>query len=74
MRSRRVRRIARKKDDGAFYNLKLPLEDAAGRRIGILVMEIPFTSAADETEAIGKAEKIRGELARQISTYDRLFQ
>jgi DNA-binding beta-propeller fold protein YncE len=63
-----------KKDDGAFYNLKLPLEDAAGRRIGILVMEIPFTSAADETEAIAKAEKIRGELARQFSTYDRLFQ
>jgi DNA-binding beta-propeller fold protein YncE len=30
-----------KKDDGAFYNLKLPLEDAAGQRIGILVMEIP---------------------------------
>ena len=63
-----------KKDDGAFYNLKLPLEDAAGRRIGILVMEIPFTSAANETEAIARAEKIRGELARQISTYDRLFQ
>ena len=40
--------ILRKKEDGSFYNLKLPLIDAAGRRIGILVMEIPFTSAADE--------------------------
>ena len=33
-----------KRDDGAFFNMKLPLQDASGRTIGILVMEIPFTS------------------------------
>jgi hypothetical protein len=63
-----------KRDDGAFFNLKLPLQDAGGRTIGILVMEIPFTSVANEAEAIRRAEKIRGELSRQIPGYERLFQ
>jgi hypothetical protein len=63
-----------KKDDGAFFNMKLPLEDAAGRTIGILVMEIPFTSAADESAAVREAEAIRRELAQQISNHDWLFQ
>ncbi len=62
-----------KKDDGSFYNLKLPLLDAAGRRVGILVMEIPFTSASDEADAIRKAEALRGELAGQIPELNRLF-
>jgi DNA-binding beta-propeller fold protein YncE len=63
-----------KRDDGAFYNAKLPLHDAAGRTIGILVMEIPFTSAADEGDAIRKAEGIRNELAKQIPNHASLFQ
>jgi len=63
-----------KKDDGSFYNLKLPLQDASGRRIGILVMEMPFTSAANETDAIKKAEDLRAELAQKIPNQDRLFQ
>ena len=63
-----------RKDDGSFYNLKLPLKDASGNRIGILVMEMPFTSAADETVAIHQAEDLRAELARQIPDYNRLFQ
>jgi hypothetical protein len=63
-----------RKDDGAFYNMKLPLEDAAGRTIGILVMEIPFTSAADDAAAVREAEAIRHELAGQIPNHDWLFQ
>ena len=62
------------KDDGAFFNMKLPLKDAAGRIIGILVMEIPFTSAANDAEAIRKAEGIRQELAQQIVDYNALFR
>jgi hypothetical protein len=62
-----------KRDDGSFFNLKLPLQDAAGRAIGILVMEIPFTSVATESEAVRQAEQIRSELAAQIPSYDRLF-
>jgi DNA-binding beta-propeller fold protein YncE len=63
-----------KRDDGAFFNVKMPLEDASGRVIGILVMEIPFTSVADEAEAIHKAEGIRQELAPKIPSYRALFQ
>jgi DNA-binding beta-propeller fold protein YncE len=63
-----------KRDDGAFFNVKMPLEDASGSVIGILVMEIPFTSVADEAEAIHKAEGIRHELAPQIPNYQALFQ
>jgi hypothetical protein len=62
-----------KRDDGAFYNLKLPLQDASGRAVGILVMEIPYTSVASEAEAIAKAEGIRRDLARSIPDYQSLF-
>jgi hypothetical protein len=63
-----------RRDDGAFFNLKLPLKDASDRTVGILVMEIPFTSAADDADAIQQAERIRQELARQITDRDALFQ
>lgn len=62
-----------KKENGSFYNMKLPLLDALGRRIGILVMEIPFTSASDDAEAILKAETIRAEVARRIPELKSLF-
>jgi DNA-binding beta-propeller fold protein YncE len=63
-----------KRDDGAFYGVKQPLEDASGRRVGILVMEIPYTAAADEAAAIKKSEAIRHELAQKILSYESLFQ
>ncbi len=63
-----------KRDDGAFFNMKLPLQDAAGRVIGILVMEIPYTSAADETQAVHQPEEIRHELAQEIPDYQTPFQ
>jgi DNA-binding beta-propeller fold protein YncE len=63
-----------RKDNGAFYNMKLALLDATGKKIGILVMEIPITSATDEADAIRKAEAIRTELAQEIPGLDRLFQ
>jgi DNA-binding beta-propeller fold protein YncE len=63
-----------KKDDGSFFNAKLPLKDASGRVIGILVMEIPFTSAPTQEQAIQEAEGIRAELATKIPDYQWLFQ
>ena len=60
--------------DGAFYNMKMPMFDAQNRRIGILVMEIPFTTARDETDAAHRAEAIRAELAAQIPSLDALFR
>ncbi len=63
-----------RKDNGSFYNMKMPMFDAAGKRIGILVMEIPYTSAKDDEEAIRMAESIRGQMAKQIPDLDSLFQ
>ncbi len=63
-----------KKNDGSFFNVKLPMFDAAGKTIGILVMEIPFTSAADEAAALRKASGIRQELAQQIPDLNRLSE
>lgn len=62
-----------RREDGSFYNMKLPLSDARGRRIGILVMEIPFTSAHDDAAAVRMAESIRAELSSRIPDLRRLF-
>lgn len=59
--------------DGDFYNMKMPMFDAKGRRIGILVMEIACTDAHSEAEAATKAESIRSELASKIPNLDSLF-
>jgi DNA-binding beta-propeller fold protein YncE len=63
-----------KRDDGAFYNVKMPLFNAARQAIGILVMEIPYTSAQNEADAIRQAEDLRTELAQQIPGLNSLFQ
>jgi hypothetical protein len=60
--------------DGSFYNMKMPMFDAKGRPIGILVMEIPGTSDSNEQDAAHQAETIRKELSEKIPTLDRLFQ
>ena len=62
-----------KKDDGAYYGVKQALKDASGHRIGILVMEMPYTSAANEQEAVHRAEDIGREVARQIPSSDLFF-
>jgi DNA-binding beta-propeller fold protein YncE len=60
--------------DGAFYNMKMPMFDASGRPIGILVMEIPDTTASSEEDAARRAEAIRKELADKIPNLEWLFQ
>jgi YVTN family beta-propeller protein len=59
--------------DGAFYNMKMPMFDAQSRPIGILVMEIPATSAQSEADAAQQAENIRQELAGKIPSLEWLF-
>jgi hypothetical protein len=54
--------------------MKMPMFDAKGRPIGILVMEIPATSASNEQDAAHQAEMIRKELSEKIPSLDRLFQ
>jgi DNA-binding beta-propeller fold protein YncE len=60
--------------DGGFYNMKMQMFDAQGRRIGILVMEIPATAANSEEDAAHQAEAIRAELAQRIPSLEWLFQ
>ena len=60
-------------NDGEFFNMKMPLFDAQGKTIGILVMEIPWTDAANEAEAAHEAEDIRSEIAKKIRTVQDLF-
>jgi DNA-binding beta-propeller fold protein YncE len=59
--------------DGEYYNMKMPMFDAQGQRIGILVMEIPCTDATGEEDAARKAESIRAEVAKKISNLQALF-
>jgi DNA-binding beta-propeller fold protein YncE len=59
--------------DGEFYNMKMPMFDAQGRRIGILVMEIACSDATSEEDAAHKAEKIRAEVEQKIPNLESLF-
>jgi DNA-binding beta-propeller fold protein YncE len=59
--------------DGEFYNMKMPMFDAQGHRIGIMVMEIACTDAVSEEDAAHKAEAIRAELEQKIPTLESLF-
>uniref|UniRef100_A0A372IRZ8 YncE family protein n=2 Tax=Paracidobacterium acidisoli TaxID=2303751 RepID=A0A372IRZ8_9BACT len=60
-------------EDGQFYNMKMYLSDAKGRRIGILVMEIPCTFATSEEDAAQKAAAIRDEVEKKIPSLESLF-
>jgi hypothetical protein len=60
-------------EDGQFYNMKMPMFDAQGRRIGILVMEIACTDAVSEKDAAQKAAVIRDEVSKKIPSLDALF-
>jgi DNA-binding beta-propeller fold protein YncE len=64
----------RREVDGAYYDMKMPMFDAAGRKIGLTVMEIPFTAATDEADAIRQAEAIRRGMAAKIPDLASLFQ
>jgi DNA-binding beta-propeller fold protein YncE len=59
--------------DGEFYNMKMPMFDAQGRRIGILVMEIACTDAGSEQDAAHQAETIRAEVEQKIPNLESLF-
>jgi DNA-binding beta-propeller fold protein YncE len=60
-------------EDGEFYNMKMSMFDAQGRRIGILVMEIACTDAVSEEDAARKAESIRKEVSQKIPSLESLF-
>jgi hypothetical protein len=53
--------------------MKMPMFDAQGRSIGILVMEIAGTDAVSEEDAAQKAAAIRKEVASRIPSLESLF-
>jgi DNA-binding beta-propeller fold protein YncE len=59
--------------DGAYYNVKLPLFDAAKRRIGIIVMEIPQSAVPNEAGAERTAYAVRHEVSSRIPRLASLF-
>jgi hypothetical protein len=59
--------------DGDFYNVKLRMYDAAGRRIGLLVMEIPHVAAPTYAAAVAKANAVRAAVSAQIPSLRSLF-
>ena len=60
-------------EEGNFYNMKMPMFDAQGRPIGILVMEIAGTDAVSEQDAKQKAAAIRREVESKIPSLESLF-
>jgi hypothetical protein len=53
--------------------MKMPMFDAQGRPIGILVMEIAATDAVSEEDAAQKAAAIRKEVESKIPSLESLF-
>jgi hypothetical protein len=56
-----------------FYDLALPLRDAAGKTIGMIVMEIRGTAAKDEADALHQAESITNAMQERIPNQAALF-
>ncbi len=56
------------------YEVELPLNDAAGQRIGALGVVFPLTSHTDQKARHAEAIRIRDEIARQIPSAAKLVQ
>ncbi len=57
----------------SFYDLALPLTDAKGQAIGMIVMEMKFSGAATPDDSVTKAQTITKEIEKQIPSRDALF-
>jgi len=68
--------VAKKLDKDKTFDLLLPLTDAKGRDIagGFVVMEVPFTKASSEEEAIKIGVEIRDDIQKQIPSKKALYQ
>ncbi len=60
-------------EEGGFFDLGLPMSDAHGSTIGLMVMEIPYRYAATSDEALAMGLKIRDEIAARIPSKQALF-
>lgn len=65
--------VAVRMEQGSFFDTFVPLHDLGGTTIGFLVMEVPFSTASTEQEAIQKGMSIRDEIQQQAPALDVLF-
>ncbi len=61
-------------EEGGFFDLGLPMFDAARRPIGMMVMEIPYKYAATPEAALATGSAIRDQIAARIPDKQALFQ
>jgi hypothetical protein len=68
--------IAVKIDKDKVFDLLIPLTDAKGRDLngGFVVMEVPYTQASNEEEALKIGVEIRDDMQRQIPSKKALYQ
>ena len=68
--------VAVKIDKDKVFDLLIPMTDAKGRDLngGFVVMEVPYTKASNEEEAIKIGVAIRDDMQRQIPSKKALYQ
>jgi hypothetical protein len=68
--------VAVRLDKDKTFDLLIPMTDAKGRDLngGFVVMEVPYSKAANEEEAIHIGVVIRDDLQRQIPSKDALYR
>lgn len=68
--------VAKRLDKDKTFDLLIPLTDAKARDIdgGFVVMEVPFTKADNEEEAIKIGVAIRNDIQKQIPSKDALYR
>ena len=68
--------VAKKLDKDKTFDLLIPLTDAKGRDLdgGFVVMEVPFTKASNEDEAIKIGVAIRDDIQKQIPSKKALYK
>jgi hypothetical protein len=67
--------VAKRLDKDKTFDLLIPLTDAKGRDLdgGFVVMEVPFTKANNEEEAIKIGVAIRDDIQKQIPSKKALY-
>ncbi len=68
--------IAERIDKDKIYDLLIPVTDAKGGDLGqgFVVMEVPFTQASSEAEALKIGVAIRDEIQKSIPSKNALYQ
>jgi len=68
--------VAKKIDKDKVFDLLIPLSDAKGRDLdgGFVVMEVPYTKAGNEQEAIKIGVAVRDDIQKQIPGKKALYQ